>query len=87
MKKKLSIIEKVAMTWTFPITLIAFAFLSVMAIFLFLFASFLNVSGTIGAAIYLFEQTKLMIVGRKLNKLIKKDEKMYKFGSEKTEQE
>jgi len=85
MKKKLSIIEKVAMTWTFPLTLIAFVFLSVMAIFLFLLASFLNVSGTIGAALYLFEQTKLMIIGRRLNKLVKKDEEMYKFGSDKTE--
>lgn len=85
MKKKLSIIEKVAMTWTFPLTLIAFVFLSVMAIFLFLLASFLNVSGTIGAALYLFEQTKLMIIGRRLKKLVKKDEEMYKFGSDKTE--
>lgn len=85
MKKKLSIIEKVAMTWTFPLTLVAFVFLSVMAIFLFLLASFLNVSGTIGAALYLFEQTKLMIIGRRLKKLVKKDEEMYKFGSDKTE--
>jgi hypothetical protein len=86
MKKKLSIIEKVAMTWTFPLVLVGFSFLSLMAIFLFLLASFLNISGTIGAAIYLFDQTKLMLIGRRLKKLVKKDEEMYKFGSEKTEQ-
>jgi hypothetical protein len=66
--------------------LVGFSFLSLMAIFLFLLASFLNISGTIGAAIYLFDQTKLMLIGRRLKKLVKKDEEMYKFGSEKTEQ-
>jgi len=86
MKKNLSIIEKVAMTWTFPIMLVVFSLLSVMAIFLFLLASFFNISGTIGAAIYLFDQTKLMLVGRRLKKLVKKDEEIHKFGAEKTEQ-
>jgi hypothetical protein len=85
MKKKLSIIEKVAMTWTVPLVFVAFTFLSLVAIFLFLLASFFNISGTIGAAIYLFDQTKLMLIGRRLKKLVKKDEEMYKFGSDKTE--
>lgn len=85
MKNKLKIMEKVAMSWTAPLMFVFFLALSMIAIFIFLLASFLNISGTIGAAIYLFDQVKLMLIGRKLKKLVKKDEEMYKFGSDKTE--
>jgi len=85
MKKKLTIIEKVAMTWTFPLMIVVFSFLSFIAIATFLIVSFLNISGTIGACIYLFDQVKLLLIGRRLKKLVKKDEEMYKFGSDKTE--
>lgn len=85
MTKKLTIIEKVAMTWTFPLMLVVFSFLSFIAISAFLIVSFLNISGTIGACIYLFDQVKLLLIGRRLKKLVKKDEEMYKFDSEKTE--
>lgn len=85
MKKKLTIIEKVAMTWTFPLMIVVFSFLSFIAIATFLIVSFLNISGTIGACIYLFDQVKLLVIGRRLKKLVKKDEEMYKFGSDKTE--
>jgi hypothetical protein len=85
MTKKLTIIEKVAMTWTFPLMIVVFSFLSFIAIAAFLIVSFLNISGTIGACIYLFDQVKLLVIGRRLKKLVKKDEEMYKFGSDKTE--
>jgi hypothetical protein len=85
MTKKLTIIEKVAMTWTFPLMIVVFSFLSFIAIAAFLIVSFLNISGTIGACIYLFDQVKLLVIGKRLKKLVKKDEEMYKFGSDKTE--
>lgn len=83
MKKNLRIIEKFAITWTAPLMFVIFLCLSMFAMLLFLLATFLNISGTIGAAIYLIDQVKLRTVGFRLKKLIKKDEELYKFGSEK----
>jgi hypothetical protein len=83
MKNNLRVIEKVAMTWTAPLMFVVFLSLSTLVILLFVIAAFLNISGTIGAAIYLIDQVKLRTVGFRLKKLIKKDEELYKFGSEK----
>lgn len=83
MKKSLSLIEKVAMTWTAPLMFVAFLILSMLAIFFFLLATFLNISGTIGASLYLIDQVRLRTIGYRLKKLIKKDENLHKFGSEK----
>lgn len=70
------------MFWTFPIMLFVFALLSLATVFLYLLVSFLNVSGTIGASLYLFEAVKLKIIDIKLRGLIRKDEKLYKFESD-----
>jgi hypothetical protein len=83
MKTNLTVIEKVALSWTAPLMLVVFLFLSMVAIALFLLASFLNISGTIGAALYLIDQVKFRAVGFRLKKLIKKDEELHKFDSEK----
>jgi hypothetical protein len=81
MKKSLSIIEKVAMIWTFPIMLIAFAGISIITISLVLISQILNFSGTIGASIYLFENVKSILAGRSLKKLLEEDEKKHNFDS------
>jgi hypothetical protein len=83
MKNHLRIIEKVAITWTAPLMFVVFLFLSLLVMLLFVIATFLNISGTIGAAIYLIDQVKLRSVGFRLKKLLKKDEELHKFGSEK----
>jgi hypothetical protein len=79
MKKKLTLMEKVAMIWTFPITLVVSAGISVVVVFTYLLVQLLNISGTLGACIYLFDKMKLMIIDRRLRKLVKEDEKKHKF--------
>mgnify|MGYP003338063811 CR=1 FL=1 len=77
--------EKIAMVWTFPIMLVTFGALSVVAVLLYSLVLLLNVSGTTQAAIYLFDAVKHKLIERKLKKLIKEDEKKHKFGSDKTD--
>ena len=71
--------EKVAMSWTFPIMLVVFGGLSVIALSLYSIILVLNVSGTLGACIYLFDQMKMKLIDRKMKKLIKQDEKKHNF--------
>ena len=82
MKNKLKTINKIAMFWTFPIMIFVFAFMSLATVLLYLLVSFLNISGTIGASLYLFELVKLKIIDNRLRRLIRKDEKLYKFESD-----
>jgi hypothetical protein len=83
MKKPLSLIEKVAMIWTFPITLVVSAAISIVVVFLYFLLQLLNITGTFGACIYLFDKIKMILIDRRMKKLIKDDEELYKFGSEK----
>lgn len=71
--------EKVAMTWTFPLILFVSAGISVIVVFFYFLVQLLNLSGTFGACIYLFDKMKLMIIDRRLRKLVKEDEKKHKF--------
>ena len=75
--------EKIAMIWTLPIAIVLILFLAISASLLSFIAYVLNFTGTIGATIYIFDQLKLKIIDRRLRKLIKQDEKLYKFDSEK----
>jgi hypothetical protein len=75
--------EKVALIWTFPIIFIVTCSLAIGAGALVFIAWLLNFTGTTGASIYLFEQMKLKLIDMRLRKLIKEDEKLYKFGSSK----
>lgn len=79
MKKSLKLIEKVAMTWTAPLMFLVVLILSMLAILFFLLATFLNISGTIGASLYLIDQVRIRTVGFRLKKLMKKDEKLHNF--------
>lgn len=79
MKNTVTKMEKVAMIWTFPITLIFFAALSVIALVLYAILFVLNTSGTTGACLYLIDQMRLMMIDRKLKKLVKEDEKKHNF--------
>ncbi len=78
-KSTLTIKEKIAMIWTFPLMLIVFSILAIISISAYLLVLMFNLSGTNGASIYLFDQVKLKIIGMKLKKLIKEDEKLHKF--------
>ena len=75
--------ERVALLWTFPIIFIVVFGLAIGAGILVLIAKILNFTGTTGSAIYLFEQIKLKMIDMRLRKLIKQDEKLHKFDSEK----
>lgn len=73
--------EKIAMSWTFPIMFVVLILLAVLASLLHFIAYALNVSGTTGATIYIFDQLKNKIIDRRLRKLVKEDEKLHKFDS------
>jgi hypothetical protein len=81
MKKKLTIRETIAMTWTFPIMLVVFGGLSIVALILFFSIQILKMTGTLGACLYLFDGMRQLLVNRKLKKLIKQDDKKHKFES------
>jgi len=73
--------EKVAMIWTFPLIIVLSAGISIVAILLYFSVQLLNLSGTLGASIYLFDKMKLMLIDKRLRKLVKEDEKKYNFES------
>jgi len=75
--------EKIAMIWTFPMIFILVVSFSVLSGILIVIANILTFSGTAGASIYLFDKIKLKVIDRRLRKLVREDEKLYKFGSSK----
>lgn len=83
MKKTVTLKEKIALTWTFPLVLIATIGFALITLVLYLTLYFFNVTGTTGAAIYIFDKLRLKIVEMQLNRLMRKDEKLYKFDSSK----
>jgi preprotein translocase subunit SecG len=73
--------EKIAMIWTFPIIMVITISLAIIAFVLVAISKILNLTGTFGAGIYLFQQMKLKIIDRRLRKLVKEDEKLHNFDS------
>lgn len=78
-KDALSLKEKTALIWTIPLVFALVSCLSIFAIVFFVSVFILNITGTTGATIYLFDMIKLKIIDRKLKKLIKTDEKLHRF--------
>ena len=82
-KNKTTKLEKIALIWTIPIMAVVFAFLSALTITVYLMVKMLTLTGTLGASIYIFDQVKMIFIDRRLRKLVREDEKMYKFDSSK----
>lgn len=75
--------EKIALIWTFPIIAMFVIVFAVIACVLVFISHVMNLSGTYGAAIYVFDKLKIKIIDRRLRKLVREDEKLYKFDSSK----
>jgi len=83
MKKTTTFKEKVAMIWTFPLMAIAAVGFAALTFVLYFGVYLMNVTGTTGAALYIIDRLRLKLTDIRLKRLIKKDEKLYKFGSSK----
>lgn len=81
MKKTITFKEKIAMIWTFPMIFIAVIGFAALTFVLYFSIFLMNVTGTTGAALFIFDKIKLKLADMKFKKLIKKDEKRYKFDS------
>lgn len=75
--------EKIAMIWTLPIVFVLVMSFGILSGILVLIANILTFSGTVGASIYLFDKIKLKAIDMRLRKLVREDEKLYKFDSSK----
>ncbi len=73
--------EKIAMTWTLPIAIVAMIIISLFTLIAYLITAFLDLTGTLGAAIIIINKVRIYL----LKKQIKKDgstiEDLRKFDS------
>lgn len=83
MKKTTTLKEKVALVWTIPLVAIVVVAFALITAILYLSLYLMNITGTTGAALYIFDKVRLTLTDIKLKNLIRKDEKLYKFGSSK----
>jgi hypothetical protein len=83
MKKTTTLKEKIALTWTFPLVLVTVVAFAILTAVLYFGLYLMNITGTTGAALYIFDKLRLKITDIRLRKLIRKDEKLYKFDSSK----
>jgi len=79
MKKTTTTKEKIAMIWTLPIVAVASIAFAAITFAIYFTIFFFNVTGTTGAAIYIFDRVRLKIIDMRLKKLVKDDEKLHKF--------
>lgn len=75
--------EKIAMIWVIPITTVVLIVLFVLVAIFFGVAFILDKSGTLGAIDRILYVVRLNLIGNKLKKLQKEDEKLHTFDLEK----
>lgn len=75
--------EKIAMIWVIPITTVVLIVLFVLVAIFFGVAFILDKSGTLGAIDRILYVVRLNLIGNKLKKLQKEDEKLHTFDLDK----